>query len=125
MWFGHIEFQNTQGISTSGTGGLDVPSNYVGGNALCNRGISTTTGTCDLLDLTLDAPYYLDPDFFDANPASRLMERWDGTTVPTESAARNWWGNNSTTYRSPKFVTQGIGTGTQFLVLTLTLEQLQ
>ena len=112
MWFGHIEFQNTQGISTIGTGGLDVPSNYVGGNALCNRGISTTTGTCDLLDLTLDAPYYLDPDFFDANPASRLMERWDGTTVPTESAARNWWGNNSTTYRSPKFVTQGIGTGT-------------
>ena len=52
---------------------------------LCNRGISATTGTCDLLDLTLDAPYYLDPDFFDANPLSRLMERWDGTTVPTES----------------------------------------
>jgi hypothetical protein len=110
MWFGHIEFQNTLGISTLTS--ADVPSNYVGGNALSNRGISTTVGTCDLLDLTLDAPYYLDPEFFDADPVQRLETRWDGTTVPTDQAARNWWRNNSTTYRSPKYVTLGIGTGT-------------
>jgi len=72
MWFGHIEFQNTLGISTLTS--ADVPSNYVGGNALSNRGISPNSGTCDLLDLTLDAPMYLDPDFFNA----RLDVYWNG-----------------------------------------------
>tara|TARA_B100000073_G_C23723231_1_gene568365 strand:+ start:265 stop:2349 length:2085 start_codon:yes stop_codon:yes gene_type:complete len=91
-WFGHIEFQNN----------LGGPQNYVGGNVLPGN------GTCDLLDLILDAPYYLDPDFFNAN-ASRRTTRWDGTTVPTESAARAWWSNNSTTYRSAKFVSSGNG----------------
>jgi len=91
-WFGHIEFQNN----------LGGPQNYVGGNVLPGD------GTCDLLDLILDAPYYLDPDFFSAN-ASRTETRWDGTTVPTETAARAWWGNNSTTYRSAKFVSSGNG----------------
>ena len=109
MWFGHIEFQNTLGISTLTT--ADTPQNYVGGNKLSNSGISTTVGTCDLLDLVLDAPYYLDPDFFNADPGNRLTTRWDGTTVPTDSAGLNWWRNNSTTYRSPKFVSAGIGTG--------------
>ena len=56
----------------------------------------------------IDAPYYLDPDFFSAN-ASRTETRWDGTTVPTETAARAWWSNNSTTYRSAKFVSSGNG----------------
>ena len=91
-WFGHIEFQND----------LGGPQNYVGGNVLPGN------GTCDLLDLILDAPYYLDPDFFSAN-ASRTETRWDGTTVPTETAARAWWSNNSTTYRSAKFVSSGNG----------------
>ena len=91
-WFGHIEFQNN----------LGGPQNYVGGNVLPG------SGSCDLLDLILDAPYYLDPDFFSAN-ASRTETRWDGTTVPTETAARAWWGNNSTTYRSAKFVSSGNG----------------
>ena len=91
-WFGHIEFQNN----------LGGPQNYVGGNVLPGD------GTCDLLDLILDAPYYLDPDFFSAN-ASRTTTRWEGTTVPTETAARAWWGNNSTTYRSAKFVSSGNG----------------
>ena len=91
-WFGHIEFQNN----------LGGPQNYVGGNVLPGN------GTCDLLDLILDAPYYLDPDFFNAN-ASRTTTRWDGTTVPTETAARAWWSNNSTTYRSAKFVSSGNG----------------
>jgi len=91
-WFGHIEFQNN----------LGGPQNYTGGNVLPG------SGTCDLLDLILDAPYYLDPDFFSAN-ASRTTTRWDGTTVPTETAARDWWSNNSTTYRSAKFVSSGNG----------------
>ena len=91
-WFGHIEFQNN----------LGGPQNYTGGNPLPGN------GSCDLLDLILDAPYYLDPDFFSAN-ASRTETRWDGTTVPTETAARAWWSNNSTTYRSAKFVCSGNG----------------
>ena len=92
-WFGHIEFQNN----------LGGPQNYVGGNVLPGN------GTCDLLDLILDAPYHLDPDFFNADSANRLTTRWDGTTVPVESFARNWWGNDSTTYRSSKFVSSGNG----------------
>jgi len=93
-WFGHIEFQNN----------LGGPQNYTGGNPLPG------SGTCDLLDLILDAPYYLDPDFFgDSGNSSSVTTRWDGTTVPTETAARNWWGQNSTTYRSAKFVSSGNG----------------
>ena len=91
-WFGHIEFQNN----------LGGPSNYTGGNPLPG------SGSCDLLDLILDAPYYLDPDFFNAN-ASKRETRWDGTTVPTETAAHNWWENNSTSHRSAKFVSSGNG----------------
>jgi len=91
-WFGHIEFQNN----------LGGPKGYRGGNVLPGN------GTCDLLDLVLDAPYYLDPDFFNANP-SRLTTRWDGTIVPTDSAAHDWWENNSTSYRSAKFVSPANG----------------
>ena len=92
-WYGHIEFQNN----------LGGPQNYVGGNVLPGN------GTCDVLDLVLDSPYYIDPDFFNADSANRLMTRWDGTTVPVESVARNWWGNNSTSYRSSKFVSTSNG----------------
>ncbi len=88
MWFGHIEFQNNLGTG---------PRNYRGGNVLPGD------GSCDLLDLILDSPYYLDSAFFDANP-SKLETRWDGTIVPTETAAHQWWENNSTSYRSSKFV---------------------
>lgn len=93
MWFGHIEFQNN----------LGGPTNYNGGNVLPGN------GTCDILDLVLDSPYYLDPDFFNADPSSRLMTRWDGTIVPTETAARNWWNNNNLSSRSAKFVSPGNG----------------
>jgi hypothetical protein len=76
-WFGHVEFQS------NATGG--GPTAYRGGNVLPGN------GTCDLLDLVLDAPYYLDPDWFNADPDNRLETRWDGTIVPVESVARNWW----------------------------------
>lgn len=92
MWFGHIEFQNN----------LGGPSNYIGGNVLPGN------GTCDLLDLVLDGPYYLDKDFFDANP-SKKETRWDGTIVPTEAAAHAWWENNSTDHRSAKYVSPSNG----------------
>ena len=77
-WIGHPEFQNN-------CTDAPAPADYVGGNLLPGN------GTCDLLDLVLDAPYYLDPDYFNANSASRLTTRFDGTTVPVESVARSWW----------------------------------
>ncbi len=85
-WFGHIEFQ----------GNLGGPAKYRGTNALKAGGATNyTTGSCDVLDLVLDAPYYIDPDWFNANPASRLTMRWDGTRVPVESVARLWWSDSS------------------------------
>jgi len=92
-WIGHPEFQNN-------CTDAPAPADYVGGNLLPGN------GTCDLLDLVLDAPYYLDPDYFNANAASRLTTRFDGTTVPVESVARSWWTNASN--RSAKF--QSFGT---------------
>lgn len=93
MWFGHVEFQNN----------LGGPTGYRGGNVLPGN------GTCDLLDLVLDAPYYLDPGFFNADPSNRLTTRWDGTKVPVEFYAKNWWKFNSLLYRSSKFVSPSNG----------------
>jgi hypothetical protein len=94
-WIGHAEFQNNTG---------NGPTNYTGGNVLPGN------GTCDVLDLVLDAPYYIDPDWFNDDPGNRLTTRWDGTTVPVESVARNWWGNSS--QRSVGFSTIGTVTVT-------------
>ena len=88
-WFGHIEFQNDQ---------PDNPTNYVGGNVLPGN------GTCDLLDVILDGPYYIDPGWFNADPPT-LMTRWDGTTVPQEQSARAWWTDSSK--RSAQFANIG------------------
>ena len=103
MWYGHIEFVNVSGSDSN------KPLNYRGGNVLkAGYSTNTATGICDVLDLILDAPYYLDPAFFDANAGKRTT-RWDGTVVPTDAAARDWWQNNSTTHRSAKFVSSGSG----------------
>ena len=103
MWYGHIEFVNVGAASST------KPLNYRGGNVLnADYSTHTATGICDVLDLILDAPYYLDPEWFDGN-ASRRTTRWDGTVVPTDTAARNWWQNNSTSHRSAKFVSSGSG----------------
>ena len=100
-WYGHVEFIKT---------GVGEPSNFVGENVLKSGfASSATTGKCGVLDCVLDLPYYLDPDFFEANAGSRLTTRWDGTKVPVESVARDWWGNNSTSYRSAKYVSSGNG----------------
>jgi hypothetical protein len=92
-WIGHPEFIN------SGVTGSVNPTDYVGGNVLPGNGY------CDVLDLVLDAPYYIDPDWFNADASNRLMTRWDGTTVPVESVARNWWRNSS--QRSTEFAAFG------------------
>ena len=72
-------------------------------------GISTTPGTCGVLDVVLDGPYYIDPDWFNADPGNRLIQRWDGTTVPVESVARAWWSDSS--QRSVGFSTIGTTSG--------------
>ena len=109
FWLGHIEFYNPSdvrdidGSIIDGNGDPYVfgPSDMIEGNVL-NR-----NGRCYVLDLILDAPYYIDPDFFDASPGTRLETRWDGTTVPVSSVAVNWWRNNTTAYRSVGFTTFG------------------
>ena len=98
FWVAHPEFCTTS----------DDPVGWSTGNALTWSGISTTPGTCGVLDLVLDAPYYIDPDFFNNNP-SLLTQRWDGTTVPIDSAARSWWSDAS--QRSVGFSTIGTTSG--------------
>lgn len=96
-WIGHPEFCNNV---------ADAPSNYIGGNLLkSGYAPSATSGYCDILDLVLDAPYYLDPDWFESDSANRLTLRWDGTTVPVESVAREWWTDASK--RSVSFLNSG------------------
>jgi plastocyanin len=95
-WIGHPEFQN----NCTGS----APDGYTGGNVLPGN------GTCDVLDLYLDSPYYLDPDYFDADAGNRLTTRWDGTTVPVESFARGWW--QSTDNRSEVFNSKHPNAGT-------------
>ena len=89
-WFGHVEFDNSTG---------NGPTDYIGGNPLPGN------GTCDLLDVVLEGPYYIDPAWFNANPGARLTTRWDGTTVPVESIARAWWTDSS--QRSAQFAAAG------------------
>ena len=98
FWVAHPEFCTTP----------DDPVGWSTGNALTWSGISTTPGTCGVLDLVLDGPYYIDPDFFNNNP-SLLTQRWDGTTVPIDSAARSWWSDAS--QRSVGFSTIGTTSG--------------
>ena len=97
-WIGHPEFQNNIILDEDGSA-IEKPAGYEGGNVLPGG------GTCDILDIALDSPYYIDPDWFNADPDTRLETRWDGTIVPTESEARNWW--FSANNRSPQFA--GIG----------------
>jgi hypothetical protein len=87
VFYGHPEFMSDE---------YDPP-NYIRGNVL------SRSGQCGVLDMILDAPYYLDPDYFNANSAGRLTRRWDGTLVPIESVARDWWyssSNRSTTFNN-------------------------
>jgi hypothetical protein len=55
--------------------------------------------------MVLDGPYYIDPAWFNASPGTRLTTRWDGTVVPTDTAAQAWWSNGSN--RSAQFASAG------------------
>ena len=92
-WLGHVEF-----ISRGVTNAVN-PDDYIGSNVLPGNGY------CDVLDLVLDAPYYIDPNYFNADPTNRLMARWDGTIVPIESVAIAWW--RDPTQRSISFASFG------------------
>jgi hypothetical protein len=99
IWIGHPEFQNNTVSIADSEISVERPTGYLGENLLPGG------GTCDVLDLVLDAPYYLDPEWFDADPDNRLITRWDGTRVPVESVARTWWSNAA--QRSAKFAGGG------------------
>lgn len=114
-WIGHPEFVNETvhtGASNPGEAGL-VPQDFIPGNPLTARdgrdAGNASSPLCNVLDLVLDSPYYIDPDYFNAD-ASRLETRWDGTVVPVESVARSWWANGSN--RSAKFASIGTVTVT-------------
>jgi hypothetical protein len=98
-WIGHPEFQNNSVLIIDGTTPLAKPNGYTGGNVLPGN------GTCDVLDLVLDSPYYLDPEWFNASPGTRLITRWDGTVVPEETVARSWWSDAA--QRSSRFANAG------------------
>lgn len=107
-WIGHPEFMNDTYNRSSGTPGI-VPQDFVPGNVLSRRdGRDTDNATaplCNVLDMVLDSPYYIDPDWFNADPNNRLITRWDGTVVPVESEAKEWWVNGSN--RSAQFASIG------------------
>jgi hypothetical protein len=99
-WHGHVEF-NQNAINAKN------PRDYRNGNAL--REVSQSNGangTCNVLDIYLDAPALIDPDFFydPSEIEERTIVRWDGTRLPAAPAAIDWWNNNSLDYRSPKYV---------------------
>jgi len=86
-WIAHPEFM--MGVTNA-----VYPQNFIPGNALSIRDGSTSSTTCNLLDMFFDGPYILDQKWFDAD-ASRKETRWDGTVVPTEVAARAWWASSA------------------------------
>jgi len=115
-WIGHPEFMNETfhtGSLNNGEAGI-VPQDFIPGNVLSKRdgrdALNATAPLCNVLDLVLDGPYYIDPDYFNADAANRLETRWDGTIVPVESVARSWWGNGSN--RSTQFANIGTVTVT-------------
>jgi hypothetical protein len=97
-WIGHPEFM--MGVTNA-----VYPQDFIEGNVLSRRDgrddANATAPLCNVLDMVFDGPYYLDKAWFDADAATRLETRWDGTIVPTEAAAKAWWA--SAAGRSPSF----------------------
>ena len=112
-WIGHPEFFDGNDVSTTSQFNSTYPginpANFVPGNVLSKRdgrdAENATAPLCNVLDMVLDGPYYIDPDWFNADPATRLTTRWDGTVVPVESVARAWW--QFSAQRSPQFASIG------------------
>jgi hypothetical protein len=100
VWHGHVEF-NQNAINAKN------PRDYRNGNALREIPQSNgANGTCNVLDIYLDAPALIDPDFFydPSEIEERTYVRWDGTRIPRSTAAIDWWNNNNLDHRSPKYV---------------------
>ena len=93
-WIGHPEFM--MGVTNA-----VYPQDFIAGNVLSRLQGNTSSTTCNVLDVVFDGPYYLDPEWFDADPDNRLETRWDGTIVPTVNAAKDWWASSAN--RSPSF----------------------
>ena len=82
---GHIEFYNPSDVrdisnsTTDGNGDPYVfgPSDMIEGNVL------NSNGRCYALDLIVDAPYYIDPDFFNASPGTGLKRElgWNNRSL--------------------------------------------
>lgn len=112
-WIGHPEFFSGDDVGTSFVSNNQYPGmnpkNFVPGNVLSKRdgrdADNATAPLCNVLDMVLDSPYYIDPEWFDADPDNRLITRWDGTVVPVESVAKAWWSNS--TQRSAQFASIG------------------
>lgn len=99
VWHGHPEFNSSLHVSKT-------PKDFRYGNGL--RQITESGGasaTCQVLDIILDGPALLDPDFFyGPQMIHKTFYRFDGTRIPTCSAALDWWSSNSLSARSSKYV---------------------
>ena len=104
VWCGHQEFNNNV-LQT-----ID-PKNYRKGNALREIPQSNgDTGSCGVLDIMLDGPGLIDPDYFYGDLINeKTYERFDGTIIPQQSAALDWWGTNQLSARSAKYVSPSNG----------------
>ena len=119
-WIGHPEFMDGADCGTTSPFNSTYPGinpkNMIQGNVLSKRdgrdAGNAVAPLCNVLDMVLDSPYYIDPDWFNADPGNRLETRWDGTVVPVETVARAWWGNS--TQRSAQFANIGTVTVTPF-----------
>lgn len=104
VFLGHPEFNEISIPSIT-------PKNYVKGNALRQIPQSNgATGSCQVLDIILDSPALIDPDYFYGDLINeKTFIRFDGTRVPYASAAIDWWGTNQLSARSAKFVSPSNG----------------
>ena len=65
-WYGHIEFINTADSRVTEPGETSKqPVNFKGTNVLKEGFAPSATTVYGVLDVILDAPYYIDPDFFE------------------------------------------------------------
>ena len=105
-WIGHVEFNHDNVGPGEISPGDMIP--YITADNIGVTQVVPGVGRCDVFDVILDGPYYIDREWFDSDPDNRLTQRFDGYNVPVESVARAWWGNSA--QRSAAF--SSIGTVT-------------
>jgi len=79
FWLGHIEFYNPSDVAdiNKNTVNPDGDSYIFGPEDMIEGNVLNPNGRCYALDLIVDAPYYIDPDFFNAS----LDAYWNGPIV--------------------------------------------